>query len=96
PRAAGQGAGEGATRDIGWRVITTVTLIREAGYRLLERHPELKRNGARNNDKGLGLRKVVLAVDAAEAKAANQAVARGVAIANGMELTKDLGNLPSN
>lgn len=96
PRAAGQAAAEGATRDIVWRVITTVTLIREAGYRLLERHPELKRNGAKNNDKALGLRKVVLAVDAAEAKAANQAVVRGVAIANGMELTKDLGNLPSN
>lgn len=93
-------------RDIGWRVITTVTLIREAGYRLHERHPQLKRkaanagpNGASNgkgNDKPLGLRKVVLAVDTAEARAATQAVVRGQAIANGMELTKDLGNLPSN
>lgn len=94
-----------ASRDIGWRVISTITLIREAGYRLHERFPELKRklangngngNNAKGNDKPLGLRKVVLAVDASEAKAAAQAVIRGVAIANGMELTKDLGNLPSN
>jgi leucyl aminopeptidase len=38
----------------------------------------------------------VLAVDASDAKAASQAVVRGTAIANGMELTRDLGNLPSN
>ncbi len=92
----------GNARDLAWRLVTTVTLIREAGYRLLERHPGLKRanakgNGAGNgNDKLPGLRKVVLTVDAADAKAAAQAVVRGAAIANGMELTKDLGNLPSN
>ncbi|MBY4949169.1 leucyl aminopeptidase [Cupriavidus respiraculi] len=88
-----------AAGDAAARLVTTITLIREAGYRLLERHPELKRNGNGNgkgNDKPLGLRKVVLAVDTAEAKAAAQAVVRGVAIANGMELAKDLGNLPSN
>ncbi|WP_454722695.1 MULTISPECIES: leucyl aminopeptidase [Cupriavidus] len=93
-QASGQ-AGNAA--DLSWRLITTVTLIREAGYRLLERHPGLKRagNGAAVKDKN-GLRKVVLTVDAADAKAAAQAVLRGVAIAGGMELTKDLGNLPSN
>ncbi|PMY01158.1 M17 family peptidase N-terminal domain-containing protein, partial [Pseudomonas sp. GW460-13] len=30
-------------RDVAWGVITTITLVREAGYRLLERHPGLKR-----------------------------------------------------
>jgi leucyl aminopeptidase len=93
---AQQGPQSGAAaRDVDARLVTTITLIREAGYRLLERHPELKRNG-KGNDKPLGLRKVVLAVDTADAKAAAQAVVRGVAIANGMELAKDLGNLPSN
>ncbi|WP_092135093.1 leucyl aminopeptidase [Cupriavidus sp. YR651] len=84
-------------RDVAWAVITTITLVRDAGYRLLERHPELKRapKGAAANDKP-SLRKIVLAVDADNAKAATQAVVRGTAIANGMELTRDLGNLPSN
>ncbi len=86
-------------RDIAWSVITTITLVRDAAYRLLERHPELKRGngnaGKAGNDK-TELRKIVLAVDAADAKAATQAAVRGTAIANGMELTRDLGNLPSN
>ncbi len=82
-------------KDTAWAVLTAVTLIREASYRFIERHPELKskrdKNGASN-----GLRKVVLAVPAADAKAASVAAARGSAIANGMDLTRDLGNLPSN
>ncbi|TWG84234.1 aminopeptidase A [Cupriavidus gilardii J11] len=105
PQAGVLARGGGASTDVRWRVATTITLIREAGYRLHERFPELKRkpanaNGAgsngKGNDKPLGLRKVVLAVDPADAKVAAQAVVRGVAIANGMELAKDLGNLPSN
>ncbi|MGX0935910.1 MULTISPECIES: leucyl aminopeptidase [Cupriavidus] len=84
-------------RDVAWAIITTITLVREAGYRLLERHPELKRapRGAGANEKAT-LRKIVLAVDVGDAKAASQAAVRGTAIANGMELTRDLGNLPSN
>ena len=84
-------------RDVSWAVITTITIVRDAGYRLLERHPELKRpaKAAGAPDKA-PLRKIVLAVDSVDAKAATQAVVRGTAIANGMELTRDLGNLPSN
>lgn len=86
--------------DVAWRIISTITLIREAAYRLLERHPGLKRASAAGNgksrDAAFSLRKVVLLVDAAHAKVASQAAVRGAAIANGMELTKDLGNLPSN
>ncbi|UBM10362.1 leucyl aminopeptidase [Cupriavidus metallidurans] len=84
-------------RDVAWAIITTITLVQEAGYRLLERHPELKRapRGAGANEKA-SLRKIVLAVDVGDAKAASQAAVRGTAIANGMELTRDLGNLPSN
>ncbi|GAA7760849.1 MULTISPECIES: leucyl aminopeptidase [Cupriavidus] len=84
-------------RDVAWAIITTITLVREAGYRLLERHPELKRapRGAGANEKA-SLRKIVLAVDVGDAKSASQAAVRGTAIANGMELTRDLGNLPSN
>ncbi len=80
-------------KDTAWAVLTAVTLIREASYRFIERHPELK---SKRDKSGSGLRKVVLTVDAADAKTAAVAAARGAAIANGMDLTRDLGNLPSN
>ncbi len=80
-------------KDTAWAVLTAVTLIREASYRFIERHPELKSKRDKTNG---GLRKVVLTVPAADAKAAAVAATRGTAIANGMDLTRDLGNLPSN
>ncbi|MGM3273813.1 leucyl aminopeptidase [Ralstonia sp. 24A2] len=80
-------------KDTAWAVLTAVTLIRETSYRFIARHPELKSKGDKN---GVGLRKAVLTVPAADAKAASVAAARGTAIANGMDLTRDLGNLPSN
>lgn len=83
-------------KDTTWAVLTAVTLIREASYRFIERHPELKSKREKTNGAGNGLRKVVLTVPAADVKAAAVAAARGSAIANGMDLTRDLGNLPSN
>ena len=80
-------------KDTAWAVLTAGTLIREASYRFIERHPELKSKRDKN---GTGLRKLVLAVPAADANTASVAAARGTAIANGMDLTRDLGNLPSN
>nr|WP_311527774.1 leucyl aminopeptidase [uncultured Ralstonia sp.] len=80
-------------KDTAWAVLTAVTLIRETSYRFIERHPELKSKRDKNST---GLRKIVLSVPAADAKAASVAAARGTAIANGMDLTRDLGNLPSN
>ncbi|CAJ0850050.1 leucyl aminopeptidase [Ralstonia flatus] len=80
-------------KDTAWAVLTAVTLIREASYRFIERHPELK---SKRDKSSTGLRKLVLSVPAADAKAASVAAARGTAIANGMDLTRDLGNLPSN
>ncbi len=80
-------------RDVAWGVQVTVMLMRESAYRFIDRHPALKSK----RDKAVpGLRKVVLAVDAVSAKGAAAAATRGAAIANGMELAKDLGNLPSN
>ncbi|CAJ0880005.1 Cytosol aminopeptidase [Ralstonia sp. LMG 32965] len=80
-------------KDTAWAVLTAVTLIREASYRFIERHPELK---SKRDKSSTGLRKLVLSVPTADAKAASVAAARGTAIANGMDLTRDLGNLPSN
>jgi leucyl aminopeptidase len=77
-------------RDIGWKVEQAVACITEALYRfdrLKSKAPETKR----------ALRKVMLHVaergDVAEAEAA---VARAQAIAEGVQLAKDLGNLPGN
>jgi leucyl aminopeptidase len=77
-------------RDIGWKVEQAVACITEALYRfdrLKSKAPETKR----------ALRTVMLHVaergDVAEAEAA---VARAQAIAEGVQLAKDLGNLPGN
>jgi len=42
------------------------------------------------------VRKIALAVAAGDAAQARQSLAEAVALSNGMELTKDLGNLPGN
>ena len=43
-----------------------------------------------------GVRKVIFALPAAEATAAKNALAQSIALVNGMDLTKELGNLPPN
>jgi leucyl aminopeptidase len=43
-----------------------------------------------------GVKKVAIAVEAASAAATRETLAQAVALANGMDLTKDLGNLPPN
>lgn len=80
-------------RDIPWAVQMTTMLMGEAAYRFVERHPGLKSKGEKSTR---GLRKVVLACDTASAKVAAVAAMQGAAIAGGMDLAKDLGNLPPN
>jgi leucyl aminopeptidase len=43
-----------------------------------------------------GVKKVAFAISAADAAAAKSALATATALANGMDLTKELGNLPAN
>ena len=77
-------------RDTGWKVEHAVLAFEDAAYRfdrLKSRPPEDKR----------GLRKVVLHVAGrGEIAEGEEAVERGQAIAEGMRLAKDLGNLPGN
>jgi len=77
-------------RDIGWKVEQAVACITEALYRfdrLKSKAPETKR----------ALRKVMLHVaERGEVAEAEAAVARAQAIAEGVQLAKDLGNLPGN
>jgi leucyl aminopeptidase len=92
------GAAEGAIalplnevkgRDAAWAIRASVLAIREAGYR----YDATKSTKDKQEN---GVKKLSLLVQAADAAAAKAAITQGVAIANGMALTKDLGNLPSN
>ncbi|HEX2531989.1 MAG TPA: leucyl aminopeptidase [Burkholderiaceae bacterium] len=76
-------------RDTTWAIRSFVLTARENLYR----SDALK---SRKEPASAGISKVTFAVDAATAGAAKDAVTQAVALANGMELTKDLGNLPSN
>jgi len=76
-------------RDTDWAVGCVVLTAQEQAYRFdaLKSKPEAP---------AAGVRKLTLLVDAAAVSGARTAVAQSVAIANGIALTKDLGNLPGN
>jgi leucyl aminopeptidase len=76
-------------RDAAWKVEQAVIVVSDAFYRF-DRLKSKASNGKR------ALKKVTLAVDRADEKAAQAACSQGKAIADGMELAKDLGNLPGN
>jgi leucyl aminopeptidase len=76
-------------RDTAWAVRSTVLAVREQAYRF---------DGMKSKKEPApeGVKKLAFYVGADEASQAKLAVAQGVALANGMDLTKDLGNLPPN
>jgi leucyl aminopeptidase len=76
-------------RDIGWSLRNALLSLRESDYRF----DAMK---SKKEPPQAGVKKVAFAVAAANASEAKLAVAQGTALANGMDLTKDLGNLPSN
>jgi leucyl aminopeptidase len=76
-------------RDINWTLCNAVLALRENLYRF----EQMK---SKNEPVTSGVKKVVFAVPAPNADEAKAAVAQGVALANGIDLTKDLGNLPPN
>jgi leucyl aminopeptidase len=75
-------------RDDSWKIRQAVLLAAESGYRC----DQLKSKPA----DAPSLRKVVLGRTDKPDAAAQQALAQAVAIAHGMDLTKELGNLPGN
>ena len=75
-------------RDIGWRVTQSVLVAADAVYRF-DRMKSKPEHAAR-------LREFSLLVERTEAARAAAALKLGVAIAHGVNLTKDLGNLPGN
>jgi leucyl aminopeptidase len=77
-------------REVGWRVEHAVVVAMDAVYRFEEmksQPTEVRRP----------LRKLTLSVpQRSDLAAGEKAAARGLAIAHGMELARDLGNLPAN
>ena len=78
-----------AGRDAAWAVQSAVLTLREGQYR----SDSLK---SKKDAPVSGVKKTAIAVTAADAPAAKTALAQAIALANGMDLTKDLGNLPAN
>ena len=81
----------GATkRDIAWRVAQAVAVARAAGYRF-------DRMKSKREETTPALRRLTLGVgDKSALPRARAGLERGLAVAHGMALTRDLGNLPSN
>ncbi|MGA2548993.1 MAG: leucyl aminopeptidase [Burkholderiaceae bacterium] len=79
---------EVAGRSFEERVRTAVVIAREAVYRF----DELKTK----KEDPVHLGKMIFLVDKSSSKAAQQGLSDGVALANGVDLAKTLGNLPGN
>ncbi|MEM5389050.1 leucyl aminopeptidase [Paraburkholderia phymatum] len=76
-------------RSSDWAVRAAIVALRELTYKFAQMKSKPD-NGAR------ALKRIVFSVDGADEKLAKVAAKQGVALANGMDLTKDLGNLPGN
>ena len=76
-------------RDIEWRVMQTARAAREATYRF----EQMKSTPAKEAP---ALRRVVLAVAKSDEKRAARGLSQGLALAHGISLARDLGNLPGN
>jgi leucyl aminopeptidase len=76
-------------KDAAWAVRATVIALRDADYRFDAMKSKKEAEQA-------GVRKVTIAASATDTGALKTVVAQSVALANGMDLTKDLGNLPGN
>ena len=77
-------------RDAAWALRTAIVSLREASYRFAGRRSRADATPA------LALKKVVFSVDGAGEKALKVALQAGVALSNGMDLTRDLGNEAPN
>jgi leucyl aminopeptidase len=75
--------------DAAWKVAHAVTVAREVAYRFT-------RMKSKNEAPEPALRRLALNVDRAAEKRAAAGLRQGHAVAEGMSLAKDLGNLPPN
>ena len=79
-----------ADRDAEWAVRTAIVALRDHTYRFAAQKSRADKTPP------LALKKLTFTVDAADEKAAKTAVVDGAALANGVDLTRDLGNTPPN
>ncbi|SDX64849.1 leucyl aminopeptidase [Collimonas sp. OK242] len=76
-------------RDLAWAIRNSILVLRENSYR----SDTLK---SKKETTLSGVKKVAFLVATTQAAVAKEAVAQGLALANGIDLTKELGNLPGN
>jgi leucyl aminopeptidase len=76
-------------RSSDWCVRAAILALRELTYRFTQMK-------SKPDNTPRALKRVVLSVNSGDEKAAKLAAKQGAALANGMDLTRDLGNLPSN
>jgi leucyl aminopeptidase len=76
-------------RDAAWKVAQAVMVAHEGAYRFT-------RMKSKNEQEPPALRRVALHIERSAQKKAAEALKHGLAVAQGMDLAKDLGNLPPN
>ncbi len=76
-------------QDLGWKIRSAALAAREAAYRF-------ERFKSKPDAAPAGPRSIAFAIDKSEQAAARAAAGEATAIANGMDLTRDLGNTPAN
>ncbi|RXZ33330.1 leucyl aminopeptidase [Oxalobacteraceae bacterium CAVE-383] len=76
-------------RDLSWAIGNVILNARENLYRADSQK-------SKKEPAPTGVRKIAFALSNTDSSAGKHAVAEGVALANGIELTKDLGNLSAN
>jgi leucyl aminopeptidase len=76
-------------RDAAWKVAHAVTVARECSYRFT-------RMKSKSDSPEPALHRLNLMVDRAAARRAAAGLEQGLAVAHGMSLARDLGNLPPN
>lgn len=78
-----------ATREAAWAIRCYVLNARDAAYRFDSQK-------SKKEPAASGVKKIAFAVTSTSATLAKEAITQAVAVANGIDLTKDLGNLPAN
>jgi leucyl aminopeptidase len=76
-------------RTSDWAVRAAILALRELTYRFTQMK-------SKPDTTARALKRIVFTVDPADGKLAKLAAKQGAALANGMDLTRDLGNLPGN
>ncbi|MFM0740007.1 leucyl aminopeptidase [Paraburkholderia xenovorans] len=76
-------------RSADWGVRAAILALRELTYKFTQMK-------SKPDTSTRALKRIVFSVDTGDEKAAKLAAKQGAALASGMDLTRDLGNLPSN